>query len=101
MKKMQDLAKAIQSVPLHEPEPQMTPKEQADIQIKQANQQRLNSQLELQKTEKDRKTMIEMRKLSNAERSQNENEKNLAAQRAATYTQIETDLSAANEPVLL
>lgn len=90
---------AIQSIPVQTPKPEgaMTEKDQAEIALKNRNQDRLMQQLELQKTEKGVRQMVDMRKLSNAEQMQVETQKGLAVQRAKTYSDIEKDAFATNE----
>ena len=85
-----ELGKTIQNMPTFKPmqEGQMTEKEQADVKIKAANQERLNRQLELQSNDKQFKQLAEMKKLGNAEISQNEQHKTLATQRAKMYQDI-------------
>lgn len=90
---------AIQSLPVQSPKPEgaMTEKDQAEIALKNRNQDRLLQQLELQKTDKAVKQMVDMRKLSNSEQMQSEMQKGLAVQRAKTYSDIESDAIANNE----
>jgi len=96
--RIDEMGKAIQSIPQQAPaqEGAMSEKDRADMAIKAANQDRLNRQLDLKAKNDEIKTLTGMRKLSNSEELQRSVEKNMAAQRAQTYTDIEASLAELN-----
>jgi len=87
MQRIGEMSKDIQSLPVFKPqtEGEMTQKEQADVQIKSQNQQRLNRQLDEQAKDKEFKRLATLKQLGMKQTSQGEQGKMLAVKRAQAY----------------
>jgi len=94
MEQLQEMAKAVQAVPIQQPQPEgaMTEKEKVDAQIKMQNQQRLQEDGANKWKFKEIDGLMKMRQLSNTEKNMDEQHKVLATQRAKTYQEMEKDL---------
>ena len=98
MEQLQEMAKAVQAVPVQQPQPEgaMTEKEKVDAQIKMQNQQRLQEDGAQKWKFKEIDGLMKMRQLSNTEKNMDEQHKVLATQRAKTYQDMELALNDAD-----
>lgn len=99
MERIEAMAAAIQSVPVQQPpqEGAMTEKEQAEIAIKSANQQRLQTDTAAKWQDKSVKQLMDLRKMANSERQLEATQKTLAVQRAKGNLELQRDLLEMNE----